>query len=224
MDAQLVTLQTVGDVAVVTMDDGKVNALGYRLLSELRAVFAEAREQASAVVIAGRPGVLSAGFDLAEVTKGPREREAILREGGLLFLEILSCPRPVVCAATGHAIAGGVIFLLTADSSVGTASAARVGFNEVLIGVPLPEFAIALTQYRLSPRHAEAFLLADMRDMAGARDLGLIDQLVEPDRVVPAAIERAAELGARNAHAYGATKLAARGALLERFTGESALR
>jgi len=206
-------------VAVITIDDGRVNAMTYEVVAAMREGFALAATQASAVVFAGRDGAFTAGFDLTEIVKGETERNALIRAGGELFYEIFTSPLPVVVACPGHAVAGGAVFLLVADTRVGRVGKYRIGFNEIHIGVPMPEFAIALTQYRVLPTVAEAALLGDMLDPTQACDAGFLDIVVDgpAQDVVAAAIERARELGARPAQAYGPTKLTARKELIDRF-------
>lgn len=213
-----VSLEIRDDVAIVTLDDGGVNAMSYQLLSEAREVFAQAVAQASAVVIAGNAKCLSAGFDLKEVVKGPEQRDAIIGTGGMLFHDILTCPRPVVIACTGHAVAGGLVYLLVGDVRIGRPGL-KVGFNEVLIGVPMPEFGISLAQYRLSPMKVESVLLGDMYTSDEGVEFGLFDSLVDGDAgaVIEAAVARAKELGARPGEAYAITKARARRGLIEEF-------
>ncbi|MEI6622499.1 MAG: crotonase/enoyl-CoA hydratase family protein [Actinomycetes bacterium] len=217
MNSTSVSLVQRDGVSLLTFDDGKVNAMSYGFLKQACEAFADAVSQSSAIVIAGRPGYLSAGFDLTEVTKGPQERDAIIATGGQLFGDIFRCPKPVVIACTGHAVAGGVVFLLTGDVRVGAAGNFRIGFNEVLIGVPMPEFGIALTQYRVAPQFCEPVLLGDLLDARAAMNVGLLDAVAEPDDVVSEAIGRAQQLAGRSAEAYAATKLRARAELLSRF-------
>ncbi len=225
--AAVVTTEMIDNVALITINDGKVNALSYALLSAGRAAFAEAAASASAeaIVIAGNHKCLSAGFDLGEVMQGPEQRDAIISSGGDWFYEIFACPKPVVVACTGHAVAGGVVFLLVGDTRIGRTGAHKIGFNEVLIGVPMPKFGISLTQYRTLPSHAESILLGDMCGPDAALAAGLFDQLVDGDSaaVVDAAVARAQELATRPADAYAKTKLAAREHLIERFATEARL-
>ena len=79
----VVSLELQGNVAVLTLNDGNVNAMSYGLLSTARAAFADAVEQADAVVIAGNHKCLSAGFDLTEVMQGPEQRDAIISAGAI---------------------------------------------------------------------------------------------------------------------------------------------
>jgi enoyl-CoA hydratase len=219
-----ITVEARDSVAVLTLDDGNVNAMSYEFLTDALAGFQQASADFDAVVIAGNAKCLSAGFDLTEVIKGPEQRDAIINAGGELFFSIFSCPKPVVVACTGHAVAGGVIYLLVADTRIGRTGKVRIGFNEVSIGVPMPAFGIALSQYRLSPPRVEEVLLGDMYTPEQAVDIGLLDRVIDgdPADVVNAAVARAAELASRNADAYGQTKLAARADLIKRFGVESA--
>ena len=221
----VVTLELRDNVAVLTLDDGNVNAMSYALLSTARAAFADAVAQADAVVIAGNQKCLSAGFDLTEVMQGPEQRDAIISAGGDWFYEIFTCAKPVVVACTGHAVAGGMVFLLVGDSRIGRAGSHKFGFNEVLIGVPMPAFGISLTQYRVHPPMAEEILLGQMYGPDDALRAGLVDTLVDGDAadVVAAAVARATELAGRSADAYGKTTLAARARLSERFATEARL-
>ncbi len=214
-----ITVEAHDSVGLLTLDDGSVNAMSYQFLTEALAGFAQARDEFDAVVIAGNAKCLSAGFDLTEVVKGPEQRDAIINAGAELFLAIFSCPKPVVVACTGHAIAGGVTYLLVADSRIGRVGDVRIGFNEVSIGVPMPEFGIALSQYRLSPPRVEEVLLGEIYSTEQAVEVGLLDRVIDGNAgdVVEAAIARAQELASRNSDAYAKTKLAARAHLLRRF-------
>jgi enoyl-CoA hydratase len=220
-----VSLEIDDNVAVLRLNDGNVNAMSYQLLSDARELFAKAQAEAGAIVIAGNHKCLSAGFDLTEVMQGPEQRDAIISAGGDWFYEIFTCPKPVVIACTGHAVAGGVVFLLVGDTRIGRAGRFRVGFNEVMIGVPMPSFGIALSQYRLNPPMVEEVLLGELYAPEGGLRAGLFDSLVDGDdtEVLAAARARAAELAARPADAYGQTKLAARAGLIERFRTEARL-
>lgn len=208
---QSVTLAQDGDVAVITFDDGGVNAMSYAFLTQAQAAFAEAQGSKS-IVIAGNHKCLSAGFDLTEVVKGPAERDAIIGAGGELFMEIFTCPKPVVVACTGHAMAGGVVYLLTGDQRVGRAGNYKISFNEVLIGVPLPVLGIRLTQYRVNPAMAERVVLGEVFDPAGAMSIGLLDALIDGDEndVIADAVGRAQFLAQVPAEAYAQSKLEAR--------------
>src|SRR5260370_25610462 len=105
--AALVSYRLEDSVATITMDDGKVNVLSPRMLAELGAAFDRAAADRAVVVLAGRPGVFSAGFDLAVLQGAGAEAAGMLRSGFELAKRILSFPAPVLIACTGPAIAMG---------------------------------------------------------------------------------------------------------------------
>ena len=59
------------DVALLACDDGKANAVGHQFLDTINEALDKAEAEAQAVVLTGRDGVFSAGFDLKEIQQGP---------------------------------------------------------------------------------------------------------------------------------------------------------
>jgi hypothetical protein len=107
-------------IAHVSLDDGKVNALGTVALADVNAHLDHAiRDDAAAVIISGRDGVFSAGFDLKELRSGDAARESLRRQLIDLELRIFSFERPVIVACSGHALAAGAALLLATDRRIG---------------------------------------------------------------------------------------------------------
>src|SRR5690606_9787937 len=119
-DTDTLTYGVDGDVATITFDDGKANALSHAVLDAFHQHLDRAEQEAKAVVIAGRPTRFSAGFDLS-VMRGEAEGvRALVTAGAELILRIYELPIPAVIACTGHAIAAGAIMLMAADVRIGT--------------------------------------------------------------------------------------------------------
>lgn len=211
-----VTYELRGDVAVITMDDGKANAIGHETAAALRAGLDRARTEAKAVVIAGRPGRFSAGFDLQTMTSGDDAARELLRAGADVAIDIHGFPRPVVIAATGHALAMGAILLMAADVRIGADGPFKVGLNEVAIGMPVPRFAVELARASLQETHfTRAVNLAEVYDPTGAVAAGYLDRLVAADDVLDAAVTEAAELAGRlHPKPFALTRTNCRGASL----------
>jgi enoyl-CoA hydratase len=106
-------------VALITMDDGKANALSPDVLEAITAAFARAEGEAAAVVLTGREKRLSGGFDLSIMMQGSDPARNLVTAGAELMLRIYTFPRPVVVACTGHALAAGAILLLVGDVRIG---------------------------------------------------------------------------------------------------------
>ena len=217
MSAALTTTAD-GPVAVLAMDDGKANALGPDLVAALGAALDRAEAEAGAVVLAGRPGRFSGGFDLAVMREGGEPTRSLVRDGAELLLRLFESPLPVVAACTGSAVAAGALLLLAADVRVGADVDARIGLNEVAIGLALPVFGVELAAARLSPRHlTAATVLGRLFDAPGAVEAGYLDRLAPADAVVDEAVAEARRLAELPRGALARTKASVRGAVADRI-------
>lgn len=203
-------------VATITMDDGKANALSPAMLDELGAAFDRAEsDSVGAVVLAGRLARFSGGFDLGVLGSGGAGAERMLRGGFELAERLLSFPRPIVAACTGHAVAMGLFLLCSGDYRIGAAGDFKLQANEVAIGLTLPYPALTILRYRLTPSSFDrAVGLAEVFTPPEAVEVGLLDRLVEPDAVVPVAQEVAASFLTLDVSAHTASKRRARATLL----------
>ncbi|MEM7018223.1 MAG: crotonase/enoyl-CoA hydratase family protein [Pseudomonadota bacterium] len=196
-----------GDIAILALDDGKANAVGHDLIDGVNEALDRAEKEAKALVLAGRAGVFSAGFDLKEFKKGPEATVALVNKGGQMLLRLFSHPQPIIAACSGHAIAAGAFMLLAADTRIGTEGEFKIGLNETAIGMTLPVFGLELAKARLSKRHQTAsFIQANLYDPADAVDAGFLDEVVSPDALMDTALKHANQLAAYPVDAYGGNK------------------
>ena len=138
-------------VAVLAYDDGKANAVSHSFIDALNEGLDKAEAGAQAVLLTGRDGVFSAGFDLKEIGKGPDAATALVGRGAALMLRLFSYRLPVVAAASGHAVAAGAFLLLASDTRIGAAGEYSLGLNETAIGMTLPVFGRELALARTLP-------------------------------------------------------------------------
>ena len=117
------------------MDDGKANALGFAMLAQLAAALDTAERAATVLIICGRPGKFSAGFDLSVMGQGGAGMTRLLRCGAVTSQRLLAFPTPVILAVSGHALAMGALLLLSADYRIGIHGTYKLGLNEVAIGM-----------------------------------------------------------------------------------------
>jgi enoyl-CoA hydratase len=204
--AKAVELTTGGGYLVATIDDGKANALTFELVDEIRATIAQASERSQPLVLHGRDGCFSAGFDLKVMNSGDQElASSLFSAGAVLYRELIEAPIPVVASCTGHALAGGALLLLSADYRIGRSGSYRIGFNEVPIGMALPSFAIAIAAHRLEPRFLTSVLaFGDVVSPDRAVEIGLLDEVT--DDPLPQACSLAERLAGLPARAFGTTK------------------
>jgi enoyl-CoA hydratase len=198
-------------IAAITMDDGKVNALSPAMLSELDAALDRAAADRAVVLLGGRPGVFSAGFDLSLLNAGGSESAAMVGAGFALAERLLSFPMPVVIACTGHAVAMGVFLLLSGDYRVGAAGPYKLAANEVAIGLTIPRAAVEILRQRLTPAHFNrAAILAEPFSPDNAVQAGFLDRVVSAADVHDVARGIAEALAALDMNAHLAAKLLAR--------------
>src|SRR3954468_1086067 len=211
----LTTYQSTDGVGVLTLDDGRANALPPARQAEIHAGLDAAEREHAVAVLCGRPGLFSGGFDLGVLRAGGAEATGMVRGGFELAERMLSFPYPVVIACTGHAIAMGLFVLLSGDYRIGAAGPFKLVANEVAIGLTMPRAAIEITQQRVAPPHLSRVLInAEVYDPEHAVDAGLLDRLAPPDDLVEAAITTARGLAALDMTAHAATKRRTRHATL----------
>ena len=146
-----VSYRCADSVAHITMDDGKVNVLSSPMQAELHDALNQAERDEAVVIITGRPGVFSGGFDLGVLRAGGEDALAMLRGGFELAERLLSFPSPVVIACSGHAVAMALFVVLSGDYRIGVTGDARFTANEVAIGLAMPRAAIEICRQRLTP-------------------------------------------------------------------------
>lgn len=198
-------------VEIVLEGPGK-NALGSQLMVQVRERLAAAG--GAPVLLTGAGDALSAGLDLNEVgSLEPAGMEQFLRRLEDLVTALFHYPGPTVAAVNGHAIAGGAILALCCDHRVCTADPrARIGLNEVALGLRFPPRVLAMVRYRVPGPGLEQVLLgAGLHGPADALRLGLVDEIAQDPGSVARA--RLAALAAHPAEAYAATKRDLRGSI-----------
>jgi enoyl-CoA hydratase len=152
------------------------------MLSALNDALDRAVADRAVVVLTGKPGMFSAGFDLKTLAAGGPDAQKMLFAGFELAYRLLSFPTPVVVACGGHAIAMGVFLVLAADYRLGADGPFKIGANEVAIGLTMPQFGVEMCRQRLAPAHFNrAVIFSEMYTPTDAVPAGFLD------RVVPAA-------------------------------------
>lgn len=205
-------------IATIAMDDGKANAMSVAMMQVLNAALDRARDDEAVVLLTGRAGMFSGGFDLAVFARSPDEIRRMLEAGARMTQRLLSFPRPVLAACTGHAVAMGVFLLLSTDVRIGVDQGARIQVNEVQIGLTVPRFAIEICRQRLAPAHLnQAVITAEPYSPQQAVAAGFLDEVVAADAIAAVARRRAAALAKLHAGSFTDTKLRLRAETLRRL-------
>ncbi|MEO1063228.1 MAG: enoyl-CoA hydratase-related protein [Actinomycetota bacterium] len=214
-----ITTDRRGDVRVVTIDDGRANVLGPAEVAALRAAVAGAGPS-EGVVLTGRDGMFSGGLDLGVLGRGGAEAEELLAAMGALLVDVLRSPRPVVVAASGHAVAAGAMLMLAADRALVAVGDHRVGFTEVAGGMALPPGVVELARATVAAPWLRR--LTAQGELIGPEDAvaaGFAATAVPPEALLDEAVAAASRLAALDAEAFARTKRLVNGSLADRLAG-----
>jgi enoyl-CoA hydratase len=219
------TYSCTDGTAYISLDDGKVNALGSASIEDLHAQLDRAQQDdASVVILSGREGVFSAGFDLGEVRSGAIARADLRRRFIDLELRLFEFVRPVVIACTGHALAAGAALLLAADRRIGLDGSFRLGFNEASIGTSISAATVELARYRMPMPWFESLISGETFPPRPAQQAGLLDQVVDTRVELEQVSQAAADaLGGIALQVFAEMRRATRGVTADRMRHERSL-
>ena len=173
---EVVSIEEVGKVALVCIDNPPVNAGGYGVRKGLQdavaGINADGRAEVIAIYCAGRTFV--AGADITEFGKPPRA--PIMPD---LYNELEQSALPLICAIHGTALGGGLELAMSCHARVAVPGA-RVGLPEILLGL-LPGAGGTQRAPRLIgiPAALDIALSGRQVPVEEAHALGLIDRIME---------------------------------------------
>lgn len=214
-----VTVDVVGPVATIVFDDGKVNAISRQAARVLTAARERVAtdESITAVVLAGREGQFSAGFDLDTLLIGGPDREELFRSGWDALMRFYTLPIPLVVACTGNAVAAGAVLLLAGDLRLGAAGEFAIGFNEAAIGLPLPGMLLKLAHDCLTESsYDEATFGARLYSPDAALAAGFLHRVVPAPDVLSAARTAAERMAHESSRTDKARLVAERAEFIQR--------
>jgi enoyl-CoA hydratase/carnithine racemase len=217
-DEPLVHVERRDDgVAVVRLENGKVNALSQALLRQLEGVaLALAADPPGAVVVTGGDRLFAAGAEISEFRSSDDPSKVVSREDaaalGDAFLRALDAvaaiPRATIAAISGFALGGGCELALACDLRIASEKA-KLGQPEILLGI-IPGGGGTQRLARLvGPARAKDLVLTGRQvDAAEAFRIGLVDEVVPHDELDARALAKAAELAAGAVEAQALAKQA----------------
>lgn len=196
------------------------NAFNPALVTALtEAVRSAPAEGADALVISGAPGMFTGGLDVPELLTLELDDIRAFWKGFYGLLGTVAASQiPVAAAITGHSPAAGAVLSVFCDHRVMADGPFKIGMNEVQVGLSVPP-ALQYGLKRLTgPRAGDALLIAGaLVSPAEALRVGLVDEVVEPEEVVPRALAWAERLASLPRQAMRETRRLARADLVAQF-------
>ena len=200
MERDVVRLEESADALILRIERPPVNAVDLGLARSFQAAVARAGAfpRNRPLVITGSGTCFSAGLDRKVVPRyGREEQREMIGIINRIIADLYGLPRPTIAAVNGHALAAGLVLVLACDYRVSTSAPCKLGLPEVNVGIPYPAGPLLIVREELPPHTARMLVLAGRTfDPAQALAMGVVDEVVAPERVVPRAIEMAATMGA----------------------------
>jgi enoyl-CoA hydratase len=208
---EFVNYQSEENYAIITINNGKANAISHEVVAGLNAGLDKAEQEDKIVILTGTQGIFSGGFDLKVMTKSPKAALELVTKGSQLSHRMLSFPKPIILACNGHAIAKGAFLLLSVDYRIGVEGGFKIGLNEVMIGMTMHNAGIAIAKARLSEVYVNRSVNnAEIFSTKDAVKAGFLDMIVPEDHLMPTAINVAEMFTKLNKKAHAETKLKVR--------------
>ena len=208
MEKKSATLIIENDISIITLDDGKANVFSPKMIQDVNDCLDQVPTQNGALIITGRDGMFSAGFDLKIISAGEMSAITEMTTNGFKLLSrIFSFPRPVLGACSGHGIALGTFLLCCCDYRIGVKGEFMIGANEMRTNMVIPTPILELIKFRVSNGHKyRAILGAEMYSIEDGIEAGLIDEVVESENFMEASMHKIKDLASMGHPSYTLTK------------------
>ena len=205
----MIDLNYYDEIAIIKMNRLPVNAIDTDFLDQLSETLKIGiQSKSKAIVLTGHGSIFSAGVDLVQLLKGGTDYIRTFLANLEQMLETLFfCPKPVVAAINGHAIAGGCVIASCADKRLMAEGKARIGVPELRVGVPFPVIIMELMRAKVNSAYFEEIMLAGATYRPeDALQRGLIDEIVNSENLMDRAIATAKSLASIRSELYSFTK------------------
>ena len=208
MEKKSATLIIENDISIITLDDGKANVFSPKMIQDVNDCLDQVPTQKGALIITGRDGMFSAGFDLKIISAGEMSAITEMTTNGFKLLSrIFSFPRPVLGACSGHGIALGTFLLCCCDYRIGVKGEFMIGANEMRTNMVIPTPILELIKFRVSNGHKyRAILGAEIYAIEDGIEAGLIDEVVESENLMEASMHKIKDLASMGHPSYTLTK------------------
>lgn len=184
------------NIIIATIENGKYNSITLEALRALKEIIDEVNntEEIKGLILTGTGGFFSSGFDLP-MFLGYKDVASVVgffEEEEPILLDYFTCKKPVVCAMNGHTAAMGMILAMASDYRIlVNKPKVKVGMSEIKIGLPLAPVMNEVMRFGLDTdkKFRDVMYFGNMMSPDAAKDMGLVDEVVEPDQLLQRAKE-----------------------------------
>jgi len=198
-------------IALITLDDGKMNVMNWEFFQELNDCLDRAlADKASVLIFTGRQGIFSAGLDLKLLPTLSTIEEQLQFQNtfATTMLRVYMFPVPTIAAYAGHSIAGGAILSYACDRFMVADGPYKIQINEVANKMLIPSWISLICRSSIPPQWwKEALLHSRAYTPREAFERGIVDDLIkEEGKVMESAKSFARDLFKLHGPAYACTK------------------
>ena len=196
------------NVAVLRFDNGVTNPVSAEFVDDLSASLKRVKNEFRGLVLTGGAKFFSIGLNVPELIKLERpEMTDFWYRFNQVNFDLYTLPLPTACVLAGHAPGAGTIFALACDFRFAATGRKLIGLNEVQLGIPVPYLAgLMLRQIVGNQAAIEMLYRGKLVDPGKALEIGLIDEVLDEDKVEKRAVEKTAEVAAMPQPALVAVK------------------
>ncbi|MGD2158738.1 MAG: enoyl-CoA hydratase/isomerase family protein [Anaerolineales bacterium] len=203
----MISVEYRNNVALVKLDRGVTNAIHLQLVDELDGALQRIKRDSrtrALVLLSANDKFFSIGFDIPSLFGLSMEDFlGFYQAFNRVCLELYTFPKPTVAAVTGHAIAGGCILALCCDYRFIAEGRRLMGLNEIKLGVPVPYTADCVLRDLVGVRVARDVMEGgEFYQPEDAFQMGMVDRICPPEKVLTQAVEKAKVLSAFSQQAY----------------------
>ena len=220
MTDSIASISKENDISIITLDDGKANAFSFEMLTKVNELLAQVPRDTGALVITGRDGLFSGGFDLKTMATGDMEKITQMVNLGDRLLEELYCfDRPIIAAGSGHSIALGLFVVCCADYRIAIDGEYVCQANEVRNNMDIPTPIMEILKARVNKNYFyPAVYHSDAYSFQDSIAVGFIDEVVAENQFMSRVMEKAKELASLPHPFYAKTKKSAQGEVLQKIS------
>ncbi len=198
-------------VAILKLNRGITNALNLQLVNQLAENLQKVKDDSevhSLVLGSSNEKFFSIGFDIPELLELARKNFRVFYLAfNRVCMDLYALPKPTIAAITGHAIAGGCILALCCDYRFIAEGRKLMGLNEIKLGIPVPYPGDCILRHVAGTRNArEIMSTGEFYHPEESLQIGVVDQVLPLEQVLPKSVEKAKLLGALPHEAFGMIK------------------
>ena len=196
----LTEIESHDNVGILKLNNGVTNPLDLGFLNQILDDLQKLNEDenvASVILTSNNTKFFSIGFNIPTLIKQPQGNViSFYTTFNRLCMELYTFPKPTLAVIPGHAVAGGCILTLCCDHRLIAEGHKLMGLNEVKLGVPIPYPGACMLQQIVGVNQAGKLMkVGDFYEPPESLKMGLVDQVIPADDLLPKSIEKAKEMG-----------------------------